>query len=46
MDTPHRAFQLGLPALLGALAVMRLPRLLERAPDVGMLCEPRVVPAG
>jgi uncharacterized membrane protein YbhN (UPF0104 family) len=37
----YRAFQLGLPALLGALAVMRLPRVLERAPDVGSLCEPR-----
>jgi uncharacterized membrane protein YbhN (UPF0104 family) len=38
----YRAFQLGLPALLGALAVVRLPRVLERAPDVGALCEPRV----
>ncbi len=38
----YRAFQLGLPALLGALAVMRLPGVLERAPDVGALCEPRV----
>jgi uncharacterized membrane protein YbhN (UPF0104 family) len=38
----YRAFQLGLPALLGALAVMRLPRVLEHAPDVGALCEPRV----
>jgi uncharacterized membrane protein YbhN (UPF0104 family) len=37
----YRAFQLGLPALLGALAVMRLPRVLERAPDVGALCAPR-----
>ena len=37
----YRAFQLGLPALLGALAVARLPRVLERAPDVGALCEPR-----
>ena len=37
----YRAFQLGLPALLGALAVIRLPRVLERAPDVGALCEPR-----
>ncbi len=34
----YRAFQLGLPALLGALAVVRLPRVLERAPDVGALC--------
>jgi len=42
----YRAFQLGLPALLGALAVVRLPRVLERAPDVGALCEPRgAVPA-
>lgn len=42
----YRAFQLGLPALLGALAVVRLPRVLERAPDVGALCEPRIaVPA-
>jgi uncharacterized membrane protein YbhN (UPF0104 family) len=38
----YRAFQLGLPALLGALAVVRLPRVLERAPDVATLCEPRV----
>jgi uncharacterized membrane protein YbhN (UPF0104 family) len=38
----YRAFQLGVPALLGALAVVRLPRVLERAPDVGTLCEPRV----
>ena len=42
----YRAFQLGLPVLLGALAVVRLPRVLERAPDVGALCEPRVVAAG
>jgi uncharacterized membrane protein YbhN (UPF0104 family) len=42
----YRAFQLGLPALLGALAVVRLPRVLEHAPDVAALCEPRVaVPA-
>lgn len=33
----YRAFQLGLPALLGALAVFRLPRLLSGIPDV---CEP------
>ncbi len=39
----YRAFQLGLPALLGALAVVRLPQVLERAPDVGALCEPRRV---
>jgi uncharacterized membrane protein YbhN (UPF0104 family) len=36
----YRAFQLGLPALLGALAVMRLPGVLERATDVGALCTP------
>jgi uncharacterized membrane protein YbhN (UPF0104 family) len=35
----YRAFQLGLPALLGALALIRLPNVLERAPDVGALCE-------
>jgi uncharacterized membrane protein YbhN (UPF0104 family) len=39
----YRAFQLGLPALLGALAVVRLPRALDRAPDVGALCESRRV---
>jgi uncharacterized membrane protein YbhN (UPF0104 family) len=39
----YRAFQLGLPALLGALAVVRLPRVLEHAPDVGALCQPRRV---
>jgi len=38
----YRAFQLGLPALLGALAVVRLPRVLDHAPDVATLCEPRV----
>ncbi len=36
----YRAFQLGLPALLGALAVIRLPGVLRSAPNV---CEP---PAG
>jgi uncharacterized membrane protein YbhN (UPF0104 family) len=41
----YRAFQLGLPALLGALAVLRLPRVLERAPDIGALCQPRRVAA-
>ena len=30
----YRAFQLGLPALLGALAVIRLPGVLQGAPDV------------
>ncbi len=39
----YRAFQLGLPALLGALAVVRLDGVLERAPDVGALCQPRRV---
>jgi hypothetical protein len=37
----YRAFQLGLPALLGGLAVARLPRVVQRAPDTGMLCEPQ-----
>lgn len=36
----YRVFQLGLPALLGAIAVARLPGLVERAPDTGLLCEP------
>jgi len=36
----YRAFQLGLPALLGALAVIRLPGVLRRAPDVGGLVDP------
>src|SRR5918998_252470 len=36
----YRAFQLGLPPPLRALAVVRLPRVLEHAPDVGALCEP------
>jgi uncharacterized membrane protein YbhN (UPF0104 family) len=34
----YRAFQLGLPALLGSLAILRLPAVLQRAPDVGGLC--------
>lgn len=34
----YRAFQLGLPAILGALSVVRLPSVLERAPDVEQLC--------
>ena len=34
----YRAFQLGLPAVLGALAIVRLPAVLQRAPDVGELC--------
>jgi len=33
----YRAFQLGLPAVLGALAVIRLPGVLRSAPEV---CEP------
>ena len=34
----YRAFQLGLPALLGGLAILRLPKVVERAPDTGELC--------
>jgi uncharacterized membrane protein YbhN (UPF0104 family) len=37
----YRAFQLGLPALLGALSLARLPGVVERAPDTAALCEPR-----
>jgi uncharacterized membrane protein YbhN (UPF0104 family) len=36
----YRAFQLGLPALLGALAIVRLPAVLQREPGVGGLCTP------
>ena len=36
----YRAFQLGLPALLGGLALPRLPSVIERAPDTGALCSP------
>ena len=36
----YRAFQLGLPALFGALAIVRLPGVLQRAPDVAGLCTP------
>jgi len=36
----YRAFQLGLPALLGAVAIVRLPGALRRARDVASLCEP------
>ena len=36
----YRAFQLGLPALLGLIAVLRLPGVVERAPDTGELCSP------
>jgi len=41
----YRAFQLGLPALLGALSVVRLPGVLEHAPDVGRLVAPPRRPA-
>jgi uncharacterized membrane protein YbhN (UPF0104 family) len=41
----YRAFQLGLPALFGALAIVRLPAVLQRAPDVGGLCSPLPAPA-
>jgi uncharacterized membrane protein YbhN (UPF0104 family) len=37
----YRAFQLGLPALLGGFALARLPGVVERAPDTGPLCERR-----
>ncbi len=37
----YRAFQLGLPALLGGFALARLPGVVERAPDSGPLCEKR-----
>jgi uncharacterized membrane protein YbhN (UPF0104 family) len=41
----YRAFQLGLPALLGSLAILRLPAVLQRVPDVGGLCAtPSAVP--
>jgi uncharacterized membrane protein YbhN (UPF0104 family) len=36
----YRAFQLGLPALLGALAIVRLPAVLERAAGVTAPCVP------
>ncbi|MDQ3677613.1 MAG: flippase-like domain-containing protein, partial [Actinomycetota bacterium] len=36
----YRAFQFGLPALLGALAMIRLPGVLRRAPDIGSPFEP------
>lgn len=43
----YRAFQLGLPALLGAIAVIRLPGVLRRAEDIGGLVEqlPAAAPA-
>lgn len=31
----YRAFQLGVPALLGGLSLARLPGIVERAPDLG-----------
>jgi len=37
----YRAFQLGLPALLGAVALARLPGVVERAPAADAICEPR-----
>ena len=36
----YRVFQLGLPALLGAIAMIRLPGILERAPDLSFAVEP------
>lgn len=36
----YRVFQLGLPALLGAIAMIRLPGILERAPDLSDASEP------
>ena len=37
----YRAFQLGLPTLLGAVALARLPGVVERAPAADAICEPR-----
>jgi hypothetical protein len=37
----YRTFQLGLPALLGALSLARLPGVVERVPDSGSLCDSR-----
>ena len=34
-----RAFQLGVPALLGGLALARLPGVVERAPDFGLMSD-------
>jgi len=39
----YRVFQLGLPALLGAIAMIRLPGILERAPDLSCASEPIAV---
>jgi len=36
----YRVFQLGLPALLGAIAIIRLPGILELAPDLSCAGEP------
>jgi len=36
----YRVFQLGLPALLGAIAMIRLPGILDRAPDLSCAAEP------
>jgi uncharacterized membrane protein YbhN (UPF0104 family) len=36
----YRVFQLGLPALFGALAIVRLPAVLRRAPDLRGVCAP------
>jgi len=41
----YRAFQLGLPALLGALALLRLPRVLREASGTRGLCEPDPAPS-
>jgi uncharacterized membrane protein YbhN (UPF0104 family) len=40
----YRAFQLGLPALLGALAIVRLPAVLEHAAGVASPCVPPPFP--
>ena len=39
----YRVFQLGLPALLGAIAMIRLPGILERADDLSCASEPIAV---
>jgi uncharacterized membrane protein YbhN (UPF0104 family) len=40
----YRVFQLGLPAVLGAIALIRLPAVLERAPDLSVAVQaPRAV---
>ncbi len=40
----YRAFQLGLPAILGAIAFLQLRRTLERADAPAALCEPLADP--